>query len=455
MTSRLRTVLLLCALTVMGSSAPTASAAGTVHTPFKDAVSYTADLTTTGDGRTWAGTQTIVTRNAGRAPMDRIWLRLWGNGPQGCKPRAVTVTAVTGGTKRRLQRGCSALEIVLPRPLPPGASVTLGLALTITAPAIQDRFGAAENIQLFGNALPVVAQRDVRGWRLPAYSKYGESFVSSWARFSLTLHHPAGLQVAASGSTVTVADAATGGATATTTSAIEARDTFWAIGPMVEVQRRTARGTLVRAWSTPEAAADREDAAADGASSLELIERYLPPYPYPEYDVIVARIEAGGGMEYPGLVLTDGSEDVTRHETGHQWFYGLVGDDQYAEPWVDEGLTSFLEYTWAGPAELPRPTCIPAARLKPADPQTFATGSMAYWNEHVGQYVLAYNNPVCALREMRGLIGDRKFERVMRGLVKTYTTGFLSATALRRAFRREGGVRTERVWRRWALGPGR
>ncbi len=453
MSLRSRSLALLVAILAVASTSSAASAAGTVHTPFKDAVSYDADLSTTGDGRTWTGTETIVVRNAGRAALDRVWLRLWGNGPVGCKPRAVTVTAVEGGRKRRLLRDCSALEILLPAPLPRGATATLKLSLQITAPAIQDRFGTAEGIQLFGNALPVIAQRDVRGWRLPGYSKYGESFVSTWARFGLTLHHPAELPVSASGTTTTTLDPGT--LTATTVSQIDARDTFWAIGQMTELSGTTRRGTLVRAWSSLEAVADREDALTQAISALEQIERHLPPYPYPEYDVIVARIEAGGGMEYPGLILTDGSDDVTRHETGHQWFYGLVGDDQYREPWIDEGITSFIEYSWSSPSEQPAPPCYPASRLTIADPETFVTSSMGYWNRHVGQYALAYNNPVCALRAMRDLIGVKPFGRVMRGIVTTYSRGLLSATALRRAFRKQGGRRTEAVWRRWGLAPGR
>jgi hypothetical protein len=448
-----RLLALLAALIALTAFVSPASAAGRVETPYRDAVSYTADLTTSGVGRAWTGTQQIVVKNAARKPLDRVWLRLWGNGPVGCSPRAVTVTAVQGGTKRRLTRQCSALEILLPASLSPGASTTLTLTLSIAAPDVQDRFGAAEGILLFGNALPVVAQRDVRGWQLPEYSTYGESFVSSWATFNLALHHPASLPVAASGTTTTTLDP--GGATATTTSAIDARDAFWAIGPMAEVTAKTKRGTLVRAWSTPEAVADREEVLAQAVSALEQIERHLPPYPYAEYDVVVARIEAGGGMEYPGIVLTDGSDDVTRHETGHQWFYGMVGDDQYREPWIDEGLTSFVEYTWSSPAEKPLPRCYPAARLAVPGPWTFATSSMAYWNKHVSQYIVAYSNPVCALREMRSLIGRAKFGRVMHGLVTNYSSGFLSATALRRAFRDVGGVRTEAVWRHWGLASGR
>ncbi|MBO9533660.1 MAG: hypothetical protein J7513_11880 [Solirubrobacteraceae bacterium] len=439
--------LLACAL--LCASVPAARAAGTILPPLDDAVSYGADLTASGTGRTWTGTESIVARNDGRSPTDRLWIRLWGNGPKGCSPRAVTATITSGGRRGRLIRDCTAMEVILPTPLAPGAATTITLALTITAPNLSDRFGAADDIDLFGNALPVLAQRDRKAWRLPSYSPYGESWVTTWARFALTLHHPAALKVAAAGSTTTTPDP--NGATATTTSVVDARDTFWAIGAMEEVQRTTARGVKIRAWSPVEAGGDRDDAAAGAASAMEEIERHLPAYPYPEYDVIVARIQAGGGMEYPTVVITDGTDDVTRHETGHQWFYGLVGDDQYREPWVDEGLTSFLEVYWTSSNSQQTPACYPSRRFTVKDPATFITSSMTYWNRHVGQYGLAYDNPACALREARSKLGDAKFTAVMRGLVTRYERRIMTGADVRRAF----GKRLSSLWPKWGLAPGR
>lgn len=448
---RLRLFLSLLAAACVLAIPSTAAGASSVRTPYKDAVSYHADLTTTGLGETWAGTETIVVANRGREPLSRVWLRLWGNGPKGCGPVAVQVAVTAGGRAGRLLRSCTAQEVLLTQPLKAGSTTALTLTLTLTTPAVQDRFGTAESINLFGNALPVIAQRDRDGWQLPVYSPYGESFVSSWASFSLRLHHPSRLAVAAAGTTTTVPDPS--GMTSTTTSAIEARDTFWAAGDMVEETRLTSRGVKVRAWSSPETRGDRLDAARSATGALQQLERHLPRYPYPEFDVIVARIEAGGGMEYPGIVLTDGASDVTRHETAHQWFYGLVGNDQYREPWVDEGLTSFLEYSWTVKRELPSPRCYPASRLTVAHPTQFVSQSMTYWNRHVARYTFAYNNPVCALRAVRRLIGTGPFGRVMRGLVTDHARGFLTGAEIRRAFRREGGAASDRLFARWGLAP--
>ena len=61
-------------------------------------------------------------------------------------------------------------------------------------------------------------------------------------------------------------------------------------------------------------------------------------YPYGEVDVVLDNNFWFGGMEYPGFVLDLVSSTALAHELGHQWFYGIVGDDEYTTPWLDEAL---------------------------------------------------------------------------------------------------------------------
>jgi aminopeptidase N len=35
--------------------------------------------------------------------------------------------------------------------------------------------------------------------------------------------------------------------------------------------------------------------------------------------------------------------DIGVHETAHQWWFGLVGNDQAMEPWLDEALATYSE----------------------------------------------------------------------------------------------------------------
>ena len=78
-------------------------------------------------------------------------------------------------------------------------------------------------------------------------------------------------------------------------------------------------------------------------------------YPYEHITVVDPAwgARAAGGMEYPTL-FTAGTrlftrrsmhspEGVTVHECGHQFWYGLVGNNEFEAAWLDEGFNSYTD----------------------------------------------------------------------------------------------------------------
>jgi hypothetical protein len=86
-----------------------------------------------------------------------------------------------------------------------------------------------------------------------------------------------------------------------------------------------------------------QNAAQYTAKVLSMDSKYFGMYGYPK--MIVA--DARDGMEYPMLTLDGGGDPDYRtllaHEISHNWFFGMVGNNETYRAALDEGFTQFAE----------------------------------------------------------------------------------------------------------------
>jgi hypothetical protein len=128
--------------------------------------------------------------------------------------------------------------------------------------------------------------------------------------------------------------------------------------------------------------------AEDPARYMALITDSMPnylarlsAYPWPTYTAAVLP-GLRGGIEFPTHVMHGaGSADRSIvHELAHQWFYSLVGNNQGRDPWLDEGLASYVEFVQVG--SLARH----AGDHIPSDAVGRAGNPMTYWEGHEPSY---------------------------------------------------------------------
>jgi hypothetical protein len=275
----------------------------------------------------------------------------------------------------------------LDRTLEPAQSVTVELPWTLRVPAgSRDRIARFQGGLRLGSFFPILAWDPDRGWVTdPPARILGESSTTPTADFDVRLHAPSGARVLASG-----ARGADG-----IWRARAVRDFGLAVGRFL-----VATGTAhVPRAVTVHVGVYRSSRITTAAGlrlaerSLERLSRMYGSYPWRTYTTVFAPDLGLEGIEYPTLVFSGDvfTAQIVSHETGHQWFYSLVGNDQYRHPWLDETLATWAQGRLAGTFQSRRP-------LRNV---THVGEPMSYWNGRQRRYFAeVYAGGVRALRSL-------------------------------------------------------
>jgi aminopeptidase N len=187
------------------------------------------------------------------------------------------------------------------------------------------------------------------------------------------------------------------------------------IGRLGEVDERVD-GIRIRVWwHTPRG---RQRLLTDAASAVRTLTRDAGPYRAHELDVVESDFHGFGGMEYPELVMTEIAPEATVHEVAHQWWFGMVGDDEYAEPWLDESFASYSEHLILGTIPSPCDVGDPlAAWTTPLDT------SVAYFRRHVRRYGEVYTGGACVLYAYERAAGTAAVFALLHLLLRRFGGG--------------------------------
>ncbi len=386
---------------------------------------YVIHLSTGPSGRTWRGRERLSFTNLRAADLDAVWLRLWSNGVLGCGGDAggqdsIEISGVLGGTADALSVGCTALRIVLDAPVPQGARGSISMDLRIHVPKGNDRFGFHHHLALLGTALPTLAVRDDAGWHHgDPFVDLGESFYSITGSYHVTLTVPHDMETPSTGLRVAT-EAVAGDRERRTFAATSVRDFAWAAGDLGRVSRYAGGTRVVLSYPLGTARSKVSLALARAVAAMRAYDGAFGSYPYKEMDVVLTSFTTFGGMEYPTIVFANAG--AISHEVAHQWWYGIVGDDEYAEPWLDEAFATWTSFIPRGGWH----DCSQPVWPRPSDR---ITSDMGYWATHPGDYgMVVYDDGGCLLANLSHRFGYVRFLHVLRHYVHAHWLG-VSRTA--------------------------
>jgi hypothetical protein len=163
--------------------------------------------------------------------------------------------------------------------------------------------------------------------------------------------------------------------------------------------------------------------------ALERFQKRIGKYPYPTY--VIAESSGGIAMESPALTWIPAHTPnatlpfLITHETAHQWFYGVVGNDQTTNPFFDEAMAETMARSMFGF----RASRCPTKRL---DLTIYQYTPSCYYEQ---VYIQGSN----FLNDLRRDMGSPAFWDVVRQFWRGHKYQIVTTKQLLEAFRRRAG----------------
>ena len=182
-------------------------------------------------------------------------------------------------------------------------------------------------------------------------------------------------------------------------------------------------------------------------ATLQYFDEWLGPYayPYPLLTIVdvpifsFSNINGALGMEYPTLItgaaffpfrlLTFGRlrdvEAVTIHEISHQFWYGMVANNEFEEAFLDEGFATYSENRITGELFTPEASLIEAGGFKVSQGLFRRAEYISSDVQHDSRLTdptykafsgvnLAYNKWSLALQTLEHYLGRKTFDAILR-----------------------------------------
>ncbi|MBA3249294.1 MAG: peptidase M1 [Geodermatophilaceae bacterium] len=322
--------------------------------PAADRPRIDLEFTLSDDGRTVTGTERVSFTPD--RPVDELVFRLTANQPLSVTGgNGIEVGDVSGADVRDFDFESAGaapgtqgglLVVRLDRSLPAGGTtdVTIDFELRLGESTF-DRFGADDRLSWWGSGHPLLAWEPGVGWAdEPLGDSPGETAASPVAETRVQVTAPAGREVVMTGGARRVASA--GAADVWRSEETAARDVAVAVGSL-DVAAADAGDT--RVTLAGRSGLDIETLLSRTIEAIGELEAFFGPFPYSTLSVVDLGAR-GGGVEYPSMILlADPSDLVLVHEIAHMWFYGMVGDHQGRDPWLDEAFATYAEALVNGP----------------------------------------------------------------------------------------------------------
>ena len=254
------------------------------------------------------------------------------------------------------------LEVKLNQPVKAGETVVFEMEWEAQVPVQIRRSGrdSAEGVRYsMAQWFPKMAEYDYQGWHADEY--IGREFYGVWGNYEVKiaidkdyvlggtgyLQNPLEIGHGYEASGQTVRQKVKDGKLTWHFIAPEVHDFMWAADTDYQHDQLTMKnGTILHFLHQKGQNDDNwKKLMLLTEKAFEYANANFGQYPYKQFSVIQG---GDGGMEYPMSTLITGQRSslqsllsVTIHEFMHDWYHGVLGNNEALSPWMDEGFTSY------------------------------------------------------------------------------------------------------------------
>ncbi|MCJ7496773.1 MAG: M1 family metallopeptidase [candidate division Zixibacteria bacterium] len=244
------------------------------------------------------------------------------------------------------------MQIFLSRPLKPGENIEFELEFELKLPKIVLESGYDKDNYIMRDWLPKMAVLEKDGtWSAPPQHLLTEHY-SDFGTYDVTITLP--LKYIIEGTGYVISEKRNTDSTKTVTfHAEKVHDFSFCASPDFKIRKANIEGVEVIFLILPEDLYKFQRWLKATELTLSYCNSHFGKYPYAK--LVIADISIGmgaGAMECPMMITVTPKipfllkylkldESIIIHELVHQWWYGIVANNETEEAWLDEGFTTY------------------------------------------------------------------------------------------------------------------
>jgi len=326
------------------------------------------------------------------------------------------------------------IKVDLPRTVYPGQTVRIEIEFTTQLPYVYRRNGYYKDFFFAVQWFPKIGVLENGIWNCHQYHLNTE-YYSDYGVYDVASTLPEDYIVGATGRLHK-----TEGSDSLKTLHFHAEDVHdfgWTAWPHYQIAEETHNGVAIKLMYDKDHVSSVERTMVAMKYALDYVADWLEPYPYPNVTVIHPPTGCMGvaGMEYPTFI-TGGAfwpnpigfratEMVTIHEFTHNFWYGIVGNNEFEEAWLDEGINSYTEARIMDHyyGEETSMIELPWIRIGELAIQRAGYIGLTRWDRTLrdawtyiggGYGTLSYQKPSLMLETLENIVGEKSMNRIMK-----------------------------------------